>query len=140
MWYAALKGRIDRISFERALLAGENMDSNAPPLNTSHYSEMVSAHPALRCVHAQSTVTTPPRPVPASYHPGTRLGAYIKALAGNVPALPEIPSAAGARVGAINQLLPLMPPFLVCQVTGHYQRGEGVFTRISGAASEAGAR
>ena len=31
VWYAALKGRIDRISFERALLAGENMDSNAPP-------------------------------------------------------------------------------------------------------------
>jgi hypothetical protein len=56
--------------------------------------------------------------------PGTRLGAYIKAMCGFVTSLPAKPSAAGARVGAINKLLPLMPPFFVCAATGHEQRND----------------
>ena len=52
------------------------------------------------------------------------MGAYIKTLARVVRLIPKNPSAAGALVGAINQLLTLISPFFLCQAMGQDQQNE----------------
>ena len=47
LWYSRLKSSVWKISFDRAMIAGEKMDSSASPLYTEHFAEMVNAHHAF---------------------------------------------------------------------------------------------